>query len=63
MSTEELELEDDTYAYCPGECAAQVTKGLYDALSQEIDGSPLEVVCGDPEGVGCSHKGQPLVVR
>lgn len=59
MATEGL--KDDTYAYCPGECGAEVTKARYDELTQKNDGSPA--VCGDPHDVGCSRKGQPLVVR
>ena len=54
-------LRDDTYAYCPGECGAQVTKERYDELCQNNGGNPA--VCGDPHGVGCSRKGQPLIVR
>jgi hypothetical protein len=53
-------LKDDTYAYCPGECGAQLTKVRYEELTQNNDGSPA--VCGDPHGVGCSRKGQPLIV-
>ena len=59
MGTESL--KDDTYAYCSGECGAQVSKALYDELTQKNDGSPA--VCGDPHDVGCSRKGQPLIVR
>ena len=54
-------LKDDTYAYCPGNWDAQVNKELYERLCQNNDGKPA--VCGDPHDVGCSHKGQPLVVR
>ena len=59
MTTETL--KDDTYAYCPGECGAQIDKELYDELTQKNAGRPA--VCGDPHGVGCSRKGQPLIVR
>ena len=59
MATEEL--KSDTYAYCAGECAAQVSKELYEELTKKNDGSPA--VCGDPHNVGCSRKGQPLIVR
>ena len=34
-------LRDDTYAYCSGECGAQVTKALYDELTQKNDGALL----------------------
>ena len=54
-------LKDDTYAYCSGECGAQITKALYEELTEKNDGNPA--VCGDPHGVGCSQKGQPLIVR
>ncbi len=59
MGTENL--RDGTYAYCPGECEAQIDKALYDKLTQNNDGKPA--ICGDPHGVGCSRKGQPLIVR
>ena len=59
MGTEEL--RSDTYAYCAGECAAQVTKELYEELTKKNDESPA--VCGDPHNVGCSRRGQPLIVR
>ncbi|HJO83238.1 MAG: hypothetical protein QGG34_01135 [SAR202 cluster bacterium] len=57
----EVEFKEDTYAYCPGECGAQVNKELYETLTQKNSGSPA--VCGDPHGVGCSRKGEPLIVR
>ena len=59
MATDSL--NEDTYAYCPGECEAQITKELHDQLTQQNDGNPA--VCGDPHDVGCSRKGQPLIVR
>ena len=59
MTTENL--KDDTHAYCSGECEAQVNKDLYDQLTKKNGGSPA--VCGDPHDVGCSRKGQPLIVR
>ena len=59
MATEKL--RTDTYAYCSGECGAQVTKELYEELTKKNNESPA--VCGDPRDVGCSCKGQPLIVR
>jgi len=38
-----------------------VNKELYETLTQKNSGSPA--VCGDPHGVGCSRKGEPLIVR